>query len=274
MRTNAVQTRRKKIEKISVSDQVFNSIKQDIIEGVWKAGEKLPAEAELANQFGVNRLSVRIALQKLGTLGMIETKVGEGSYVVESYSLKPIFREIAALYDGDEKYEDVRQLRYLMEGECMKLAFFTATEKDMESLKTALDKYDEISRLYYDNIENQELLYQLVDADFNFHYQIIKMSHNSLYKDIYYMIQQLIHGHIMQLLSKRIHNRKKNGLPYLSANNDSHHKIYQAILSHDQSALENAEREMYGMSPIEGMDIFTDSTVEEANADEGGSGKG
>ena len=42
--------------------------KQDIADGVWKTGDKIPSEGELAEIFGVNRLSVRMALQKLSAL--------------------------------------------------------------------------------------------------------------------------------------------------------------------------------------------------------------
>ena len=63
--------KRQKITRMSVVDQVCASIKQDIADGVWKAGDKIPSEGEFAEMFGVNRLSVRMALQKLSTLGII-----------------------------------------------------------------------------------------------------------------------------------------------------------------------------------------------------------
>ncbi|MFR1050737.1 MAG: FadR/GntR family transcriptional regulator [Lachnospirales bacterium] len=54
--------RKMKITRVSIVDQVCSSIKQDIADGIWKAGDKLPSEAEFAETFGVNRLSVRMAL--------------------------------------------------------------------------------------------------------------------------------------------------------------------------------------------------------------------
>lgn len=49
--------RKKKINRVSIVDQVCAAIKQDVVDGIWKPGDKLPSEAELADTFGVNRLS-------------------------------------------------------------------------------------------------------------------------------------------------------------------------------------------------------------------------
>ena len=85
--------RNPKIRRLSVVDQVSDSIKQSLLDQVWKEGDKLPSEGELAEYYGVNRLSVRMALQKLSTLGLIETRVGEGSFVAH-FSVQPIFRGV------------------------------------------------------------------------------------------------------------------------------------------------------------------------------------
>ena len=46
-----------KISRESISDQVFGQMKELILEGEWKPGEKIPSENELAQQFGVSRVS-------------------------------------------------------------------------------------------------------------------------------------------------------------------------------------------------------------------------
>ena len=70
-----------KISRASIGDQVYQQMKDQIVNGEWKAGDRLPSENELAEQFGVSRVTVRGALQKLAALGLIETKLGDGSYV-------------------------------------------------------------------------------------------------------------------------------------------------------------------------------------------------
>ena len=68
-----------KIRKLSMADQVCDRIRTLLLDGTWPVGTKLPAEAQLADRFGVNRLTVRIALQKFNALGILETRDGEGT---------------------------------------------------------------------------------------------------------------------------------------------------------------------------------------------------
>ena len=79
METKEVMVHR--IHRKSVSDQVFEQMRELILASEWKIGDKLPAETDLANHFGVSRSSVRQALQKLSAIGMVKTRVGEGSFV-------------------------------------------------------------------------------------------------------------------------------------------------------------------------------------------------
>ncbi|WP_242968849.1 FadR/GntR family transcriptional regulator [Marasmitruncus massiliensis] len=252
--SSRASNRKMKISRISVVDQVCASIKQDIADGTWKAGDKIPSESEFADIFGVNRLSVRMALQKLSTLGIIETRVGEGSFVC-NFSLKPVLSEISVFYSGDDRYHDVQQLRNLLEYECMRLATLSATDAEKEELRVALTYYNSLALDYNFNLDNEAALERVVDADFNFHYKVVKMSHNKLYKDVYFMVQQLIRSHITQLLSTRAHRRAEAGLPPLGEN-DTHNKIYNCIINSDIAALRQATEEMLGITPVKGMDIF------------------
>lgn len=246
--------RKMKIARVSIVDQVCASIKQDIADGIWKLGDKIPSEAEFAEMFGVNRLSVRMALQKLNTLGIIDTRVGEGSFVCK-FSLKPILSEISIFYEGEDKYHDVQQLRNLLEYECTRLAVQSATEEEKAELAEALKHYNECALALSKDPNTSEVLASAVDADFNFHYKVVKMSHNKLYKDIYYMVQQLVRSHITELISSRNRRRYEAGLPFLGED-DTHTKIYNCIINSDTEALRSVNEEMLGIVPIPGMDVF------------------
>ncbi len=229
------EVKRKSIKRISIVDQVCDSIRKDIVNGTLAAGDKLPSESEFAEIFGVNRLSVRMALQKLSTLGLIETRVGEGSFVCE-FSLKSVLSEIAVFYESEDRYKDVTQLRNLLEYECMQLAINSATEDEKESLKNALNIYNECAEIYNKDLNNMEALKRVAASDFNFHYTIVSMSHNQIYKDLYYMVQQLIKEHIIRLYSERSMQRKQAGLsPF--GKNDVHEKLVNAIINKNSDKL-------------------------------------
>lgn len=70
----------KKIKTESLRSQVYMQLKSQL-NGVWKAGEKLPSESELCDTFGVSRVTVRAAIQQLEILGLIETQHGGGNFV-------------------------------------------------------------------------------------------------------------------------------------------------------------------------------------------------
>ncbi|MCH4057142.1 MAG: GntR family transcriptional regulator [Lactobacillaceae bacterium] len=61
--------------------QIHNQIKRDIEAGIWKVGDRIPSERALSGQFGVSRMTLRQALQTLVDEGILERRIGAGTYV-------------------------------------------------------------------------------------------------------------------------------------------------------------------------------------------------
>ncbi|MFL2099532.1 GntR family transcriptional regulator [Desemzia sp. FAM 23991] len=61
--------------------QIHNKIRKMIEEGHWKVGERIPSERDLAKTFEVSRMTLRQAVQTLVDEGILERKVGSGTYV-------------------------------------------------------------------------------------------------------------------------------------------------------------------------------------------------
>ena len=59
-----------KVKRMPINEQVFEMMRTAIKEGRWKPGEKIPSETELSANFGVNRLTVRMAMQRLIGMGV------------------------------------------------------------------------------------------------------------------------------------------------------------------------------------------------------------
>lgn len=62
--------------KISSGEYIFNKLKDKIRSGQYQAGDKLPTEMELAEKYSVSRNTVRGAINRLITLGMVESFQG------------------------------------------------------------------------------------------------------------------------------------------------------------------------------------------------------
>lgn len=242
---------RKKISRVSVVDQVSEELKRRIADNEWDPGDKLPSEAELAEYFGVNRLSVRMALQKLSTLGLVETKTGEGTYV-RKFSFNPFLDEIFVFYDNDERFRDVQQLRVLIEGASIQAAQY-ASDKEKEELKLLLDEYNQELYEYSRDPDNDLRLERLVDADLAFHIKIVRLSHNKLFEDIYLMVQKLVRGHIAGLLSSRMKKRSAAGI-IPDAKDDTHTKIFESIIKGDEALMKAAQEELFDIVTVTDQD--------------------
>ena len=146
-----------KISRESISDQVFDQMKELILEGEWKPGEKIPSENELAQQFGVSRVTVRNALQKLSALELLETRFGEGSFVRSPDAAAMLSPLVSAAYINDKGLEEILQLRSMIEGPVCKEACRRADDAGKAELadifrrmRQARDYLPEFARLDYE----------------------------------------------------------------------------------------------------------------------------
>jgi GntR family phosphonate transport system transcriptional regulator len=77
---------------VSLWRQIAGRLQQDISGGTYVPGGRLPTEAELSRQFGVNRHTVRRALEELSRSGLVRVEQGRGSFVAEDvleYTVEP-----------------------------------------------------------------------------------------------------------------------------------------------------------------------------------------
>lgn len=64
--------------------RVLDALVAEIEEGKYEPGAKLPSEPELAERFGVARMTARRALRELREQGIVETEWGKGTFVKRS----------------------------------------------------------------------------------------------------------------------------------------------------------------------------------------------
>jgi GntR family transcriptional regulator len=79
--------------------QVREKLKTRIADGSLQPGAKLPSEAELEQQFGVSRVTIRQALSELQALGLIEKVNGKGSFVREAQRRSSALEPLAGFYE-------------------------------------------------------------------------------------------------------------------------------------------------------------------------------
>src|SRR3954469_4068413 len=116
------------------SSSIADQIRQAIVTGKLDRGERLPPERELAEQFGVSRVTVRDALRALEAMGLIEVRVGarggafvtvpSGSGVGQTMSDMMMMQALTP--------DDIVEARLVVELGTVTLAGARATEEDLE----------------------------------------------------------------------------------------------------------------------------------------------
>jgi len=210
------------IKRQSVGEQVYNQLKENLINGTWKVGEKIPSENELAAAFGTSRVTVRQALSKLTTLGLIETRLGEGSYVCE---LKPgIFMKdmIPFIYLSKDSTKEVLEFRLIIEVETAVLASERMSEDDLCELE---ENYREMAAC-----REREDLESYVKEDLKFHMKIAEVTKNSLIIQLNMIIKDVLQQTIKNLTAQVGYD---NGIKY-------HRMIIDAFREKDKEKVRKA----------------------------------
>ncbi|SDD99504.1 FadR/GntR family transcriptional regulator [Sporomusa acidovorans] len=222
-----------KLVKVSLVDQVCDKIKENITSKQWEAGFKIPSEQELANNFGVNRLTIRMALQKLNTLGIVETKAGEGTFV-KKFSFRKYVSEVTELFMKPEMLNDVCEFRKCIEIECVRLAIERATSECILELEKAFDEYERVTNEVKeaDNID----IDRLIEADLEFHYQICKASKNSLFVLAFIAARESIYQYLKSINVHRcqiIENEGRSIIEFMQNSTYYHKQIVETIKNAD-----------------------------------------
>lgn len=207
------------INRRSISDQVYDIIVKKIADGEWKKGDKIPSEIELAQELKVSRSTLKMALQKLNTLGIIETRVGEGSFV-RDFSFNAFLSELLKSNLITDNTNEINQFRILIEYCVLRLAIINPTDTELlHSLETALHKIKASIQS-----EDDEAFHK---AHFQFHYIICQMSKNKLFIRLYDSLKEIFFD-----IYKA--NAETTWLIYGKSETISHHQeLYNGIKNKD-----------------------------------------
>jgi DNA-binding FadR family transcriptional regulator len=124
--------------------QLVEALVGEIASGEYLPGETVPSEAELAESFGVARLTVREALKSIAALGMIDVRHGRGSFVTPSdhWSMfEPVVfhAHAAAGDDPDRLWRQLLEVRGVLISDIVRLAALHRSPEDIVAIGAAID---------------------------------------------------------------------------------------------------------------------------------------
>lgn len=162
------------IFRVKLYEDVANHIQDRIRSEQWRAGDRLPAEAELAKEFDVSRSTIREAVRSLQMGGVLRSRPGSGTYVAESAPVILLTRELAAVMGNPDHLHDLVQARYLLEPQLAALAAQTAEAEEKQRLLTMVEA-----------MGREQDRFGLMTAGHAFHMELAAMSHNAVLNGFY-----------------------------------------------------------------------------------------
>ena len=177
-------------EYLPLRDVVFNTLRQAILRGELKPGERL-MEIQLANKLGVSRTPIREAIRKLELEGLVLMIPRKGAEVAEI---------------TEKSLKDVLEIRRALEDLAVRLACEKITKEDLKELKKAGDEFKKV-------LKSQDIT-EVAEADVRFHDVIYMATDNP-------KLIQLLNNFREQMYRFRVEYLKKDEVrPQLLAEHD------------------------------------------------------
>jgi GntR family transcriptional regulator, transcriptional repressor for pyruvate dehydrogenase complex len=214
----------KPIDKTSLSEEIASQIMGLISTGDLLPGQKLPSERELRVRFGVGRSSLREALRCLTIVGVLETRVGEGTFLAlnrDKFIGKVLEWRVAT---ERRNVENLMKVRLALETETASNAALHASKEQLQELEAALAKMR-------GSLGNPQ---QFVADDIAFHLCIAKVSSNDLIFDLLSLIRSQV---------QRALHALGNWPGATQTALDEHRGILDAIGNHDPESARALMRE-------------------------------
>lgn len=154
-------------------EQVIDQLREQIMQGTWAIGGRIPTEAELAQLTGTSRNTVREAVQSLVHSGLLERRQGSGTYVLAASELAgAVGRRVATAH-----HVHVLEVRRTLEAGAARLAALHRSPEDVDKLRGLIVERNAAARR--GDVDAQ------VAADVALHRAIGTAAHNPVLTELY-----------------------------------------------------------------------------------------
>lgn len=216
----------KKIKPKKIYEEVSDELYEMIRSGSLKPGEQLDSIQQLAENFQVGRPAIREALSALSSMGLIEIKQGEGTFVKTFDPAIMNHPLSAALLMDQDNIKHLLEVRKILESGTAEVAAKKRTEENLIELKDMLFNMDKVS-------DDEELS---DEADISFHVAVANASQNEL------LITLM--NHVSELMTEKMRDIRRVALyseeMTLKQLYQQHVRIYDAIVAQDEDGARSA----------------------------------
>ena len=205
----------KVVQASRLYEQIVQQIEESILKGELSEGSQLPAERDLAKQFGVSRTAVREAIKALQEKGLVDAFPGRGTFVTNgtSNSMRRYLDRIIKSGEPDG-WAYVVEMREILEPEIAALAAARATDQDLATMREAVEVMD-------NSRQDSDVF---IEADLDFHLALAEAAGNPI-------VLSLIDSIVGLLREQRLRIFRIVGGPQRGQHH--HRRILEAIERHD-----------------------------------------
>jgi GntR family transcriptional repressor for pyruvate dehydrogenase complex len=180
-------------KKAKLSEQTSDRLYEMIVdEHRYMPGSKLPNENELSETLGVSRTTLREAISFLAAQGVLEIRRGKGTFVVESLPAEGLDLTALAGVRSRVRAKDLFEMRLIFEPATVALACQRASDEELRQIEKKARRMEETAAAGGD--------WPLADQEF--HWAIIKASHNEYMRRLYPIINSAV-NEILQISQNR-----------------------------------------------------------------------
>ncbi len=200
-------------------------IKQQIIDGIWQPGSRIPSERELADQLAISRGSTREALRMLEALGWLEIRPGDGAIVRDRSRLPLLGGTLDGSFVQNARLGEIWEARKIIEPQAASLAAERCAESTVGEVEAAIERMEALAA--------QERWAAAVDQNGDFHLAVARASENGV----------IIH--IQQVLSEAVQRADRSFGPATTPERvrkviREHRSIHDAIRAGDADGAQRA----------------------------------
>jgi GntR family transcriptional regulator, transcriptional repressor for pyruvate dehydrogenase complex len=211
------------LPRTTLTEAAFEQLIAYVVNGTWKVGDRLPSERDLCQQFGIARTSLREALKAMELVGMLDSRVGDGTFVCPRSEF--LSRPLLWAFTGTnhDELQEIMEARTIIEENLAGLAAERGSAEEIVAIGVAVQQMrDSIAAGV-----------SILDADLSFHLAIATAAHNEVLKKAV----ELLRNVTRQWLSYKV--LIPNVAPMVLKR---HEAIYRAIAAHKPTAARSAMR--------------------------------
>jgi len=204
------------VHRNSLSDEIVEQLMDLIARGVLKPGQRLPSEKELCLRFGVGRTTIREALRSMAVMGILDGRVGEGTFVAPD-SRRYLEKALQwGLLIDRKSVNALVETRLMLESQTAYAAAARATADNLQEIAAALEGMQRCLDRPGEYLEH----------DLRFHLAIARATQNPILYNLLSMTRGYLQTWISESLSKpsarKVRARAESSVR-------EHQKILQAL---------------------------------------------